>query len=204
MDENIVQEQEVIVEEPAAVEFAAEPEVEVEPEIEAEPAIEETPAVFEANDADLTISADQINIEPVEFEQEPVITIDWEIKYNELQAEFEKLQENIAALEASMEQTRSENDTLKSTLAVYEAKEVAHVKEQKQALIDQYRKMLDEEEIGTIEGNSNDLSYEELESKLAVAFARKQIPEQAEEVRIPLLQPEESQFALLMKKYRKN
>jgi hypothetical protein len=43
-----------------------------------------------------------------------------------------------------------------------------------------------------------------LESKLAITFANKQLNSVEESPVVPLLEPEESQFALLMKKYRKN
>lgn len=53
----------------------------------------------------------------------------------------------------------------------------------------------------------NNFSYDELEGKLAVLFANQALKEKEEQTaeKIPLVeQPVESQFALLMKKYRKN
>ena len=64
---------------------------------------------------------------------------------------------------------------------------------------------MSEEEISPIKEAVNDLSYDELESKLAITFANAKIAGSEEkEMKVPLPDPEESQFALLMKKYRKN
>jgi len=74
-------------------------------------------------------------------------------------------------------------------------------------LVKNYQKLLGEEEISVIQDKINDLSYEELESKLAVTFANQkmsQLEEAPVETKVPLQEPEESQFALFMKKYRKN
>jgi hypothetical protein len=49
-----------------------------------------------------------------------------------------------------------------------------------------------------------DFSYDELNSKLAITYANKQLTGNDEEVKkVSLPEPEESQFALLIKKYRK-
>jgi hypothetical protein len=49
-----------------------------------------------------------------------------------------------------------------------------------------------------------DFSYDELEGKLAVLFANKQMAGSDESKKVPLPEPEqENEFALLMKKYRK-
>jgi len=51
---------------------------------------------------------------------------------------------------------------------------------------------------------AKNFSYDELEGKLAVTFAKKQITGSEEVKKVPLPEEEESQFAVLMKKYRKN
>ena len=49
-----------------------------------------------------------------------------------------------------------------------------------------------------------DFSYDELNSKLAITYANKQLAGNDEEMKkVSLPEPEESQFALLIKKYRK-
>jgi len=50
---------------------------------------------------------------------------------------------------------------------------------------------------------ANDLSYDELESKLAITFANKQMTG-GEDKKVPLPETQQSQFALLMNKYRRN
>jgi len=49
----------------------------------------------------------------------------------------------------------------------------------------------------------NNFSYDELEGKLAVLFAKEKMDEEETVIKIPLVEPQENQFALLMKKYRK-
>jgi hypothetical protein len=49
----------------------------------------------------------------------------------------------------------------------------------------------------------NDFSYDELESKLAITFANSKMVT-SESKKVPLLEPQESQFALFMKNYRKD
>ena len=64
---------------------------------------------------------------------------------------------------------------------------------------------MSEEEISPIKEVAKDFSYDELESKLAITFANSKIAGSEEkEMKVPLPDPEESQFALLMNKYRKN
>ena len=49
----------------------------------------------------------------------------------------------------------------------------------------------------------NNFSYDELEGKLAVLFANEKMTETDNTQKIPLVEPQETQFALMMKKYRK-
>ena len=71
-------------------------------------------------------------------------------------------------------------------------------------LIEKYEKIINNaEEIDGIKASMNNFSYDELESKLAIIFANESI-EKGKEEKVPLLNPEISEFALLMKKYKKN
>ena len=63
--------------------------------------------------------------------------------------------------------------------------------------------MIGSEEIDKIRDSIKDFSYDELEGKLAIIYANKQMLS-SESHKVPLPEPQESQFALLMKKYRKN
>ena len=66
-----------------------------------------------------------------------------------------------------------------------------------------YEEVLGAEEIAEVRDSINDFSYDELESKLAIKFANQQMV-QPEIKKVPLVESQESQFALLMKKYRKD
>ena len=63
---------------------------------------------------------------------------------------------------------------------------------------------LTEEEISPIREEMNNFSYEELESKLAVCYAKKHMAGSADNKVVPLPEPVVDEFALLMNKYRKN
>ena len=131
--------------------------------------------------------------------------------YNELQASFEAMQGEINELRnfqetanTELEQLRNENQQLHATIETYESQLSEQETEKKNNLINKYEKLLDEEEINNVREHINDFSYDEIESKLAISFANHQIASEQEVTKVPLPEPQESQFALLMKKYRKN
>lgn len=184
------QEPEAPAEEPAAEEPAAEPEGEpaAEPEGEPEggepePAADPEPAVdFEAKAAELQAALDEVT------------------------ANFEAAQARIAELEtanAELEAVRTENETLKASIATYEVERTNIENDKKNKLIEKYEKLIDEEEIESVRTQINDFSYEQLESKLAICFANKQMAG-SDDDKVPLPEPAVNQFALLMEKYRKN
>ena len=192
MDEN--KEIETVVEEFAAVE---------EPEVE--PVVEE-PEVAPAEE----FSAEEPTVEEEEVAEPEV---------NELQVAFDKLNKDYTDLKALYEEvvnSRDElsnevnnlktlNESLKASVATYEAAAAKAELDRKNNLVEKYEKILDAEEINVIKDKVNDLSYEELEGKLAIVFAHKKMADEAPAVaKVPLQEPEESQFALLIKKYRKN
>ena len=187
--------QETVVEEPAANEPEdfnnAEP-----AEVAAEPT--EEPVAAEA-------AAD----EPSEFDalQEQFNAL--QSSFNELQENFNAAQARIAELEefqsnanTELETLRATNAELQTTVANYEAEAVKAEGERKIELVEKYEKIMSEEEIKPIRDVMNDFSYDELESKLAISFANKQMAG-SEVKKVPLPDAPESQFALLMKKYRK-
>ena len=190
--ENFENNEEPVVEEPAIEEPAVE-----EPVTEFE---EETPAVVEEPTVEETSNT--------EFEA-------LQNDFNELQTSFEALQnelasaqERIATFEAEIETLNNTNNSLQqelsaaqATIATYEANAVAEENERKDTLIQDYEKVLSAEEITPIREAVADFSYDELESKLAVIFSRKNLS--GESRKVPLPEPEESEFAKLMKKYRK-
>ena len=105
---------------------------------------------------------------------------------------------------AEIENLRAENEQLQSSLSSYEAQIIETENARKNDLVTKYEKVLEEEEINEIKDSIKDFSYDELESKLAIIFANQQLAHDEEVKKVPLIEPQESQFALLMKKYRKN
>lgn len=148
--------------------------------------------------------------EPTEFEKLQQQFNDLQTSYAALQAELEEARTQISELENFQQSAKSElaelntkNNELQQSLSTYEAQIASMENEKKNALIEKYEKVIDEEEINQIRMMVNDCSYDELESKLAITFAHKTMTG-SEVKKIPLPEKEESEFALLMKKYRKN
>lgn len=188
-----------VVEETPAEEFALEEKAPVE-----EPA---APVDFEGQ-APIEAEPEVQEVETSEQESEvKEEVVDWAAKFNELSTSFDNLQEKLKQITADFEALQNTNKELQTRLDVYAAQEQEYLNEKKQDLVKNYQKLLGEEEISVIQDKINDLSYEELESKLAVTFANQkmsQLEEAPVETKVPLQEPEESQFALFMKKYRKN
>ena len=193
---------EEVVETPAeepVVEFENNEEEEVVESVE-EPAeeVEETPAEDEEEPA----------AEPTEFEALQSQFNQLQEQFNELNSNYEAAQNRVTELEtthaAEIETLNNTIADLQASLSNYQAQAIASENARKNALVEKYEKIIGEEEISEIKNKTNDFSYDELESKLAITFANKQLNSVEESPVVPLLEPEESQFALLMKKYRKN
>lgn len=129
--------------------------------------------------------------------------------FNELQsnydaaiAQIETLTSQNETINQEFEHLREENATLQTTVEAYEQQNAALESSRKNNLLDEYTSLLDNAEIEDIRTNINDFSYEELESRLAVSFAKKEIEKKKNPGRVPLIEPE-SPFALLMKNYKK-
>ena len=182
--------EETAVEEPAAEEEPAEEakeeapaeevEVEAEPEVEAEEKAEEPAVDFEAQIAEL------------------------QNQLTEMTTNYENAQTRIATLEAQITSASETEATLRSEIATYAAERARLEVEKKNALIDRYAKNLDEEDLADVREHINDYSYDEIESKLAIKFANKQMAGSADNKVVPLPEPVVDEFALLMEKYRKN
>jgi len=133
--------------------------------------------------------------------------------YNELNQQYQDAQNRIAELETfqqtantDLEALRQQNTELQATITSYETQVTSMNAARKNDLINKYEKMInEEEEIERFRAEVDNYSYDELESKLAITFANQQMAQkEVEEDKVPLIEPQESQFALLMKKYRKN
>lgn len=189
------------------------PEVEV-PVTEEEIQPEETSVEEEAVEEEVEKVEEEVKEEetPSEFEQLQQQFNELQSSYDELKNQYEVAQNRINELETSqqavntnLEELQTKNQELQAAIASYEAQITAVENKRKDELIDKYQKLItEEEEIKRFREEACNYSYGELESKLAIVFANQQLANSVEQEKVPLLAPEESQFALLMKKYRKN
>ena len=177
-------------------------------------AVEEAPAAeanFEEQSAESESEVQEsVSEEPSEFEALQTQFNELQESYNELQTNYEAAQARITELEqfqtsanTELEALRTQNEELQTSLQAYSTQALEAENNRKNELVKKYEKVMKEEEISDIKEKANDFSYDELESKLAIAFANKQMAGN-DVKKVPLPEPQESQFALLMKKYRKN
>lgn len=186
--------------------------------------VEETPAAESAVEFEVTEESAEAEVveeaaeevtEETEFEAEPATepseldTLRAQFEelqntYNTLQESNTELQANYEAAQTTINSLNEELNNLRAQLATYQAQAEENEKNRKQELLDSYQSLIEGEEIAQFQTNINDFSYDELESKLAVVFARKQMAANSETHKVPLPEQEESSFALLMKKYKKN
>ena len=183
-----------VAEEPAAEEPVAEPVAEPEAPVAEEPVAEEPAA------------------EPIDFEALQNTITELTNANAELTANYENAQNRIAELEQALADATAATETannriteLEGSIAQYEAEKVAVEEEKKNQLIEKYEKVIDEEEIAKIREEVTNFTYNELESKLAISFANKQMAGSDDVSKpIPLPEPPVNEFALFMEKYRKN
>lgn len=182
---------------------AEEPVSAIEPEL---PLVDD-PALHNSPEAE----AEEPAAEKVDFEalQAQIETL--QNSNNELTTNYEAAQARIAELEQALADANTATETanariteLETSVAEYAAERAKVEEENKNNLIEKYAKVIDEEEISEIRNNVNNFSYSELESKLAITFANKQMAGSDDDV-IPQPEPVvEDEFAIFMKKYRKN
>lgn len=136
--------------------------------------------------------------------------------YNELQNSFNALQEQFNQMseefacakkkksqcEADLEELQGKFNEAVERIKNYEIAEAAAEEQRKDTLISSYEALLDAEEINSAKEKKSEFSYNELEANLAVTFSRKQLEKEKQE-KIPQVFEEESDFARLMKKYKK-
>jgi chromosome segregation ATPase len=207
---NEFENQEVVeqVENPQTVAVEEADTFQVEAEV-SEPEVEET-TEFENNIAEEEATADK----PVEQEE----NFELQTKFDELQASYDELQSSYSNAQSRIEELeqfqssaneeletlRAQNAQLQASLQNYEAQVVAAENERKENLIKKYEKVLDKEEIATINEKINDFSYDELESKLAITFANSKISNVEEIKKVPLQEQKITEFEAFMSKYQKN
>ena len=203
VEESTVEEQstteEVQVEETEQV--TVETDVTTEFSAESETSVEENKQVQDVED----------KTESSEFENLQSAFENLQNTYNELQNNYNELSNTVASLTttnnefaAQIELLTAEKTALENSLANYEAQANEILQEKKNNLIKKYEKVLSAEEIENFRAKINDISYDELESKLAITFANQKLVDTNVEKKVLIQeQKSESQFALLMKNYKK-
>lgn len=208
---------EFVEETPAPIEVAEETEETLEPaeafeatESNTEETVEET---VEESEEVAEVDEESTATETAEVEEaEPAQ--DYELLYNNLLKDFEAAQARIEELEqqnnaqvadytATINALNDQISAAQSRIAGYEHAEFEAVQNRKNELLAIYEKNLTDDEISEIRETAKNLSYDELESKLAVTFSRKQLHQATEEVKVPLMNTRESDFAIFMAKYKK-
>ena len=164
-----------------------------------EPAAEEAPVEETPAEDPVDFEALRAQIETLQNANNELTT-----NYENAQARIAELEQALANANASFETATARITELETSVAEYAA-ERAHVEEEnKNNLIEKYAKVIDEEEISAIRAEVNNFSYSELESKLAITFANKQMAGSEESI-VPQPEPVvEDEFAVFMRKYRKN
>lgn len=167
-----------------------------------EEAIETPTEEFAAEETVEEVSVEEVPSEETNNLQSQLDEL--KVNYDNLQNEYNKAQETIAAQVEQLTALKNSIETLNNTISNYEKENNELENSRKAMLIEKYEKIINNaEEIDGIKQVVNNFSYDELESKLAIAFANEQM-NNAHEGKVPLLNPEISEFALLMKKYKKN
>ena len=131
--------------------------------------------------------------------------------YNTLKNQYEEAQTKLAENETfqsnasqELESLRTQIEQLKTSVSAYEAKALENENMRKEELVSEYEKILSEEEITEVHNSIKDFSYDELESKLAIKFARQQMVQKPEKKKVPLVETQESPLAMILNKHRKN
>ncbi len=193
---------------PVADEFAAE---ESAAEPEQAPAAQEEPAAEPETEepAEEPEGAKAEEAEEPAADEEPAVDFEAQIaelqnQLTEMTTNYENAQTRIAELEAQITSASETVTGLQNEIATYEAERARLEVEKKNALIEKYEATLNEEELADVREHVNEYSYDEIESKLAITFANKQMAGSADNKVVPLPEPAVDEFALFMQKYRKN
>lgn len=199
VEENTSQEQEQEV----STEFEVETDTFQEENDVAEEQVEET----EANEEEVAVESTEDEESEFELLQQQFQQL--QENFNELQSNYENARAKIDELTAenataqqNYENLREQNAALQNTINTYEQQAAINEAARKDELVEEYSSLIDAAEIEGIRANINDFSYEELESRLAVSFAKKEIGKKKSANRVHIVEPE-SPFALLMKNYKK-
>lgn len=213
VEETVLEENEVATEEVVKNENE-ETTVTEEVEVEVEENSEE--AVAEEEEETKTISVEEFEKlrEQLETLQETYEALNSSFNtlnnnYTEIQNSFNEATETISNYENQVNELNntinSLNESLttaQTTISSYEEAAAEAEKVRKDELVNSYEKLISAEEIAPIREAVADFSYDELESKLAITFSRKQLKSETEK-KVPLVKPEDSSFANLIQKYKR-
>ena len=205
--ETFKQEPEIQEPEAPAAEEAVEETV-VEPEQEA--AAEEEPAAEPEAEEPAEEPEEEQGLIPEEpLADDPALHFEEQIaelqkQLTEMTTNYENAQTRIQELEAQITSASETETGLREQIATYEAERARLEVEKKNALIERYAEALTEEELSEVRENVNTFSYNEIESKLAITFANKQMAGSADNKVVPLPEPVVDEFAVFMQRYRKN
>lgn len=206
--------EEVIVSVPEVEETVVEEVEETAPVVE-----EETTPVIEKEETTPVTEEETPTVEEVpsvSFEEIQAQLDEMTTNFNSLTEEKAVLQNKISELENQLSEMTLERDNLKNDVtslheqlnteknkvACYEAQIQEIEMAKKEKLVSDYEKVLSEEEINEVKPSLADFTYDELESKLAVSYSRKNL-RSLNSNRVPIPEPEKTGFAELMKKYKK-
>ena len=123
-------------------------------------------------------------------------------QFNEVNEEFECAKKKRSECEASLEELQNKFNEAVERIKNYEIAEAAAEEQRKDTLISSYEALLSADEINSVKEKKSEFSYNELEANLAVTFSRKQLEKEKQE-KVPQVFEDESDFARLMKKYKK-
>lgn len=223
MEENIILEvpaeetvfEEIVEAAENEVETETEAEVETETETETEAEVEVT-VIEEETEPEISISVEDFENLRQQFEDlqntynllsDSFNTLN--NNYNEIAGSLERANEQISNYEAEIGNLNATVDSLNAhivsmneTINTYERAAAEAEEVRKNDLVLSYEKIISAEEITPIREAIADFSYDELESKLAVTFSRRQLKAENEK-KVPIVKPEESDFANLIQKYKK-
>lgn len=185
---------------------------EVQPTVEvdfaAEPETEDTTSEV-SNEPEVETESNPEPAEPSEFEKLQHEFEELSNNYTKLQNDYAEISKTVETLTAAnndfaaqVETLTAEKSTLENSLASYEAQAKEVLVEKKNTLIEKYEKVLSAEEINNFREKLNDMTYDELESKLAICFANNKLADNNSDKKVPIPE-QQSAFALLMNKYKK-
>lgn len=185
---------------------------EVQPTVEvdfaAEPETEDTTSEVN-NEPEVETESNPEPEEPSEFEKLQHDFEELSNNYTKLQNDYAEISKTVETLTAAnndfaaqVETLTAEKSTLENSLASYEAQAKEVLVEKKNTLIEKYEKVLSAEEINNFREKLNDMTYDELESKLAICFANNKLADNNSDKKVPIPE-QQSAFALLMNRYKK-